>query len=226
MHNLSVAHAPESPPPTPQEEPAPPPRPSTPVPPKEAAPLCFVPGSKPSVDMIAATAWNNLRNVEEATAISKTPPPELVSQLCGQPPEHCAESFVYLVYQLAVEIILDNNRQTFCQVGNLSSRLSPKSLTLTDVQKSVYQHVTAGQHPPILPPVKYLHKNSRPGGKPVDFVDSILIRELREEEPHWVDYSQEEKQVKERVADSIMDMLLTETAEIFDSIEEKSSRQS
>lgn len=228
MHNLSVAHAPESPPstPPPQEEPAPP-RPSTPVPPKEVAPLCFVPGSKPSVDMIAATAWNNLRNVGEATAISKTPPPELISQLCGQPPEHCAESFVYLVYQLAVEIILDDNRQTnFCQVGNLSSQLSPKSLTLADVQTSVYRQVTAGQNPPSLPPVKYLHKNTRPGGKPVDFVDSILIRELREEEPRWVDYSQEEKQVKERVADSIMDMLLTETAEIFDSIENKNSQQS
>ena len=223
MHNLSVAHAPpESPPSTPPPHEAP--RPS--VPPKEVAPLCFVPGSKPSVDMIATTAWNNLKNVGEATAISKTPPPELISQLCGQPPEHCAESFVYLVYQLAVEIILDDNRQTFCQVGNLSSWLSPKSLTLADVQKSVYRQVTAGQHPPSLPPVKYLHKNTRPGGKPVDFVDSILIRELREDEPSWVDYSQEEKQVKERVADSIMDMLLTETAEIFDSIENKNSQQS
>ncbi len=46
-----------------------------------------------------------------------------------------------------------------------------------------------------------------------DAVDEVLLAELKEEEPEWVDYQQDELAVKMQVADSIFDNLLLETAQ-------------
>ena len=45
-----------------------------------------------------------------------------------------------------------------------------------------------------------------------DAVDEVLLAELKEEEPQWVDYQQDEFAVKMQVADSIFDQLMAETA--------------
>jgi len=67
--------------------------------------------------------------------------------------------------------------------------------------------------------VKFLQGMRRVGGKEVDFVDSILIQELRKEEPGWVDYGQDEATMKLRVADAILDSLLSETVQLLNTIQ-------
>ena len=52
-----------------------------------------------------------------------------------------------------------------------------------------------------------------------DFVDAILIQELREEEPSWIDYDDDELAVKFQVADSILDSLLSETVMVVNAVQ-------
>ena len=56
-------------------------------------------------------------------------------------------------------------------------------------------------------------------------MDATLIRELREEEPGWVDYSDDEVLVKVKTADAILDSLLSETVQILMNIEQKRQRR-
>ena len=56
-----------------------------------------------------------------------------------------------------------------------------------------------------------------------DPVDDILVQELREEEPEWVNYDDDELAVKMQVADSIFDSLVIETATICNDIYKKRS---
>ena len=49
-------------------------------------------------------------------------------------------------------------------------------------------------------------------------MDSILIRELCQEEPGWLEYGQDETTVKLKVEDGILDSLLSETVGIMDAI--------
>ncbi|XP_071947296.1 centrosome-associated protein 350-like isoform X2 [Antedon mediterranea] len=57
--------------------------------------------------------------------------------------------------------------------------------------------------------------------KKKDHVDEILIQELREEEPEWVNYDDDEVTVKMQLADGIMESLLTETAMVLTHINDK-----
>ena len=110
-----------------------------------------------------------------------------------------------------------------CKMGTLASKHKQEEVTLELVQRKVYATLMRGQLPPQLPNVKFLHSMKRPGGREVDHVDTILIKELREEEPSWVDYSQDETQVKLKTADAILDSLLSETVQILHTIERKRS---
>lgn len=78
-----------------------------------------------------------------------------------------------------------------------------------------------GQLPAPLPSAKFLRGMRRVGGKEVDFIDSVLIRELRREESGWVDYHGDETVVKLRVADGLLDSLLTEAVHLITDIAER-----
>ena len=54
-----------------------------------------------------------------------------------------------------------------------------------------------------------------------DRVDQILVRELHSEESAWTDYAADEATVKNQLTDALMDMLIQDTADIFQKIEEK-----
>ena len=54
--------------------------------------------------------------------------------------------------------------------------------------------------------------------KKKDCVDEILVQELREEEPGWVNYDKDEVAVKMQLADSLMDSLLLESATVMANI--------
>ena len=56
-----------------------------------------------------------------------------------------------------------------------------------------------------------------------DRVDNVLLQELVEEEPDWVDYNEDETTVKMQIADSIFDSLLVETATVFTRIAQRRS---
>ena len=55
-------------------------------------------------------------------------------------------------------------------------------------------------------------------GKKRDRVDEILVRELQEEEAMWTDYINEEAVVKQQMGEALMDMLITDTVEVFSAI--------
>ena len=59
--------------------------------------------------------------------------------------------------------------------------------------------------------LKFLHCNKRPGEKEIDFIDQMLILEMRKEEPEWVDYSKDKQMVKEKVAKDLFEALLSES---------------
>ena len=58
-------------------------------------------------------------------------------------------------------------------------------------------------------------------GNKKDNVDAILIEELRQEEPLWTDYEEDETSVKFQVADAILNMLLEDTVRVFNAIQAK-----
>ena len=58
-------------------------------------------------------------------------------------------------------------------------------------------------------------------GNKKDNVDAILIEELRQEEPLWTDYEEDETNVKFQVADAILNMMLEDTARVFNAIQAK-----
>ena len=153
--------------------------------------------------------------------------------------EQCQTAYVGLVYRLSLETIrrLSPPKKKpdlpvwkgHCTVRSLlapthfsrgGARLGGGSsdrgeLCLPEVQKRVYAALMRGQLPNQLPAVKFLNKMRRPGGREIDFVDQILIRELREEEPGWVDYSKDEVGVKEKAADALLESLIDETVTIL-----------
>lgn len=57
--------------------------------------------------------------------------------------------------------------------------------------------------------------------KKKDHVDQILVQELREEEPEWVNYDSDELAVKMQLADTLFDNLLTETTQLITDIQHK-----
>jgi len=48
-----------------------------------------------------------------------------------------------------------------------------------------------------------------------DYVDALLVEELREEEPNWVNYDEDEIHVKEQITEGILENLLSETVDIL-----------
>ena len=141
--------------------------------------------------------------------------------------EHCRLAYVRLVYDLAWQVMRDMHpvetvRPVWTQLTEVRPQLAPKgkseSFTLEAVQKKVWAGLVRGQLPSLLPSLKFLQGTRRLGGKELDFVDSILIRELRQEEPGWLEYSQDETTVKLKVADGILDSLLSEAVGIMHAI--------
>ena len=198
---------------------------------------CMVPSERKHIDTIVEHAWNTVRNIDKdglhSTAFEC--PEDILSLFTdvrdlNREEDLCRKAYLRLIYNLAIEIVktlnpIEKPRPVWavqCLVGaQLSRRTTQEDITLGVVQKKVYAAVMRGQLPLQLPSVRFLHGRKRPGGREIDFVDTILIRELRDEEPSWVDYSQDETQVKLRTADAILDQLLSETVQILCTIEQK-----
>ncbi len=187
-------------------------------------PLSLVPCTRETINDITLVAWNAVIN---NTVVPGSPPSDMIRNHCTMSPGpmlDCQVSFVKFVYQLAMEVINDSksNCKHASTTKSLASFFHKKPFTLQLVQSEVYALVQQSKQPTKLLPPRYLAGNCRPaGGKIVDGVDLLLIKELRDEEPTWVNYDKDEEEVKMRTADEILDLLLNETVEVLNNIYRK-----
>ncbi|GIX74521.1 hypothetical protein CDAR_458832 [Caerostris darwini] len=144
----------------------------------------------------------------------------------------CQLTFLDLIFDLTKETALD----IFSEIEeNPAPWLRPRKLTpkpkfptdknqlISSVQKKVEQALK------IAPTESSTEQNrKRPtwatmklGRKKRDFVDTILISEIKEEEPDWVYYDQDEATVKFQIADSIFDLLVDDTANLIKDLSDK-----
>lgn len=180
-------------------------------------PLSLVPCSRVAINDISLAAWN----VTMEGGTNPDPPPEVFRTHCTMSPGPmlaCQESFVEYVYNLTLEII--DYHQNLCKRSSrsLASYYKRKSLSLQQVQSEVFATIQQCKAPAKPPLARYLNGNSRPCGKVIDAVDMVLIKELREEEPSWISYDKDEDDVKKRVADELLDLLIDETVDVLKSI--------
>lgn len=84
------------------------------------------------------------------------------------------------------------------------------------VEQHVLNLIGLGEARPSVDRVR--RKTPLKAGKK-DFVDAILIQELREDEPLWVDYDDDELAVKFQVADAIFESLLSETVMVLNAVQ-------
>lgn len=54
-----------------------------------------------------------------------------------------------------------------------------------------------------------------------DYIDAILVEELREEEPQWVNYDEDETRVKDQLTEGILESLITDTVLVLNDIQTK-----
>ena len=199
---------------------------------------CMVPSERPHIDEVVENAWKVARDIGFAPlhSMEVSCPSHILNlfkdiRVLSPEEEHCHQAFVKLVFDLTLEVIrLSHPVQDTgavwlhgCTVKAplASSHTNEGTIKLEVIQKHVYAALIRGQLPTQLPAVKFLHRMKRPGGKEVDFVDSILIKELRGEEPGWIDYHKDETTVKMKTADTILDSLLSEAVQIMCNIEQK-----
>jgi hypothetical protein len=200
----------------------------------------MVPSATHQTDTIVqhtCSLWNDLRGSSSEPAL---PPPDcpahilsLFSQDLSSSEEHCHKAYVRLVYDTTLQVLRDSAPHD--PDVSVWTRFSPAlnshlvaartqrqaEFDLDKVQRRVRGKLVRGQLPVPLPSAKFLHGTRRVGGKDVDFIDLVLIRELRREEASWVDYHRDETAVKLRVADGLLESLLTEAVHLVADIAER-----
>ena len=100
--------------------------------------------------------------------------------------------------------------------------LRPKSVEFLNeiVEKKVMNLINLSVRP------QHRSQTLKFGHKRRDLVDKILIQELREEESQWVDYNNDELNVKMQLTDAIFDSLIEDTVNVLNTIQSKHSNQS
>ena len=195
-----------------------------------------------SVNTVCEYAWRTFQRMGvdqlHTTDIHRCPQ-ELYTKLynakkLGYEEAQCRQHYVDLVYNIAMDTIKEFHPKPVQEPvwsrgctkgGKLVTRGLKSQAELAQLQDKVYVALSRGQTPLSLLGVRFLSGAKRPGGREIDFVDMLLIKELREEEPSWIDYSHDETQVKLSVADSIMDDLIKETVAVLADIVGKRSRK-
>ena len=100
--------------------------------------------------------------------------------------------------------------------------LRPKSVEFLNeiVEKKVMNLINLSVRP------QHRSQTLKFGHKRRDLVDKILIQELREEESQWVDYNNDELNVKMQLTDAIFDSLIEDTVNVLSTIQSKHTNQS
>ncbi|CAL1266548.1 unnamed protein product [Larinioides sclopetarius] len=183
------------------------------------------------LDCIAETILIGKKNGLMISEIKEADFSSVVKQLDLTVPSQLV--FLDLIFDLSKEIALDTFSETY-EVPD--PWLRPKRLTpkpkfptnkrafMSSLQKKVEEALK------LLPVESFSGlKRKRPtwaemklGRKKRDFVDTILISEIKEEEPDWVNYDQDEVTVKFQIADSIFDLLVNDTVNLIKDLKKKS----
>ncbi len=201
---------------------------------------CMVPSERQFVNQMVQEAWKFAQEIGFTKLHSQVVhcPEQILSMFkdvreLSPEEEHCNRAYIQLVFDLTLEALKQLHPisppkavwQQNCIVRPPLGNRGADTPSLELVQKRVYASLIRGQLPAQLPAVKFLHGKKRPGGKEVDFVDGVLIKELRFEEPSWIDYHEDETTVKMRTADSILESLVSETVQIMCDIEQKRKKR-
>ena len=143
------------------------------------------------------------------------------------------QSYRHLVFDLTKEVFIDTVSQNEPAIrppwakakwkgGQKLSRHFKRWKSDKEIRAAVLERVTnvIGLGAPRATMATIPRKTPVRGNKK-DNVDAILIEELRQEEPLWTDYEEDETTVKFQVADAILNMLLEDTARVFNAIQAK-----
>ena len=190
-----------------------------------------VPNERSAVDVIVASAWNCCHRLTTEALHSKdivlTPEATKLPEGLAEEEVGCIMSYQELVFELAVEVIRElRPRQAKPRPVWMPPRpvnLSHEPVTQERVQSIVYTRLMKGQLPFTLPVARYIHGGRRVCGRDVDFVEALLIKELRSEEREWTNYDEDEEQVKLQTADTILESLLTDTINVMNDIVSRKS---
>ena len=121
----------------------------------------------------------------------------------------------HLVFDLVAETIVEAYRsEEDLDAADLTPKLGPRKRepppTTLDSLKPYVEDRVLGQLRGTAGPAAPPRWSSR---RRQDVVDALLVRELAEEEPGWVDYSAAEFDVKTGLVDSLVELLLNDTVQ-------------
>ena len=162
-----------------------------------------------------------------------TPPPEIIGEDKADDDLEANSKRVYrrLVFDLTGSLLKEllseeapSNRPSWMKAKPRRKRRLHRGLQplvheqdfLPVVEQQVLNLIGLGDARPSLERVR--RKTPLKAGKK-DFVDAILIQELREDEPLWIDYDDDELAVKFQVADAIFESLLSETVMVVNAVQ-------
>lgn len=162
-----------------------------------------------------------------------TPPPEIIGKDEADDDLEANSKRVYrrLVFDLTGSLLKEllseeapSNRPSWMKAKPRRKRRLHRGLQplvheqdfLPVVEQQVLNLIGLGDARPSLERVR--RKTPLKAGKK-DFVDAILIQELREDEPLWIDYDDDELAVKFQVADAIFESLLSETVMVVNAVQ-------
>ena len=197
----------------------------------------LVPNDRETVNNIVANAWNACHQLNTEELHTKDiPAPSEVTQLfqatlnLSEEEKQCVLSYQELVFELGVEVIRELRP---CQHKPRPVWMPPQPVTLSRdpvnmerVQSIVFTRLMKGQLPFSLPTARYIHGGRRVCGREIDFVEALLIKELRAEEKEWTNYDEDEELVKIQTADAILESLLTDTINVMNDIISRKSAKS
>ncbi|XP_015907783.2 uro-adherence factor A isoform X1 [Parasteatoda tepidariorum] len=147
----------------------------------------------------------------------------------------CQITFLDLIFDASKEILLDlyQEIEEVPQPWLKPKRLTPKPPFPCDKDKilPVLQKEVEKTFKLLPKDQTNVWQRKRPtwstlklGRKKRDFVDTILISEIKDEEPDWINYDQDEVTVKFQIADSIFDQLIDDTVTTLRKLEESMNR--
>ena len=194
-------------------------------------PQVFIPSKSDEIKSLShsfAAYFFNQKSNPEGFSDCKIPIELLGSDAVGSDDvSKSRKSFKVMMFELVREIVADIY-QTVPKVTHpwmkpkLAKRvhyhgMKPKSIEMLNeiVEKKVTNLInlsSRSQH--RTQTLKFGHKRR-------DLVDKILIQELREEESQWVDYNDDELNVKVQLTDAIFDSLIDDTVSVLNKIQQK-----
>ena len=197
----------------------------------------LIPNDRETVNSIVASAWNACHQLSTEELHSKDiPAPSEVIQLLqvtsnlSEEEKLCVLAYQELVFELGVEVIRELRP---CQYKPRPVWMPPQPVTLSRdpvnlerIQSIVFTRLMKGQLPFSLPTARYIHGGRRVCGREIDFVEALLIKELRAEEKEWTNYDEDEELVKMQIADAMLESLLTDTINVMNDMVSRKSVKS